>query len=344
MSLNRIVIDRPDAKPLPYGLLSVVDAINTTDPHETYGFQYDAVCGRNVSYDVDPCTSLSASTSGGTPPTLPASLTITTDVVGTYTVNWGDGTADGTATVTWGETSKVLPHTYTTSGNKTITVTGPVGFGTQTIVVNAGTTTSYAGADPVKAEVPNAGTVYGDPVGLLAKYTCRPVGISQSEGQARAMDQLTMNESWALEKALKMRTLSGATVDVTSGTPTTPERAIALLANYAAVNYARTPVLHLDVFTASLAGNKGIVERHGDHLETTNGLLVVSGAGYSTYPVGSPTTIWVTGLVHVRRGTARAYEAMNIGPSPTNDYTWLAERSVSLGVECIVAKAQVTTT
>lgn len=344
MSLNRVIIDRPDAKPLPYGLLSVLSAVNTSDPHETQGFQYDAVCGRNLSFDVDPCTSLSASTSGGTAPTLPASLTITTDVVGTYTVNWGDGTADGTATVTWGETSEVLPHTYTTTGNKTITVTGPIGFGTQTIVVNAGTTASYVGADPIKAEVPAAGTTYGDPVGLLAKYTCRPIGISQSEGQARAMEQLTLNESWALEKVLKARYLNGAAVDVTGGVATTPERAIALLANYAAVNYARVPLLHLDVFTTTLAGNKGIVERHGDHLETTNGLLVVQGAGYSAYPVGSSTTIWVTGQVQVRRGTARAYDSMAISPSPTNDYTWLAERSVSMSVECIVAKALVVAT
>jgi hypothetical protein len=342
--MQSIVIDAPEVQPLPFGLTSVANLAEVgADGHILAGFEYETQCGHVAGFSVNPCTGLTGSTSGGTAPTLPASLTIGSDVPGTYTITWGNGTPSSeTVTIAQGETAKTVTHTFTTTGNKTVTVAGPLGFGTRTIVLNPGTTNSaYAGAAFSKPPIPSLTTVIGDPVTLLSRYECTAVGADQATRDARAMEGLNRSDSWSLEKALYTRVLSDpGVVDLTGGTGTTANRAIALLENYAAVYYSGIPTIHVDRFTGSLLGNGGVIARHGNHLETVQGSLVASGAGYSVHPVPASGWAWVTGQVVIRRGTARTIPGFD---QTTNAATVLAERTAVFAVECIVAKAQIAT-
>jgi hypothetical protein len=334
-------------KPKPFGLLQTIAAESFTSPHSAGGVEYQTpACGHNVGYASDACVGVTATTTDATAPNLPATVTVNSDYPGTYTINWGDATGDATITITEGETTETTPtHMYATAGPKTITVTGPSGFGVHTINVVADTTATYSGTAASKAVLPADVTVFGDPVTVLGRYDCRTVGMPLAEQQARAMEALNVSESWALEKILVQRVLAPATVDVTGGTGTSIERAVALLENYAAVNYAAQPVLHLTQFAGSLAQAKGIIERHGNKLETVVGSLAVVGAGYSAHPVGASTTIYVTGRIVIQQGAAQINQAHRaVSASPTNETVSLAERTSVIAAECIVAKALVTAT
>jgi hypothetical protein len=211
--------------------------------------------------------------------------------------------------------------------------------------VVADTTATYSGTAASKAVLPADVTVFGDPVTVIGRYDCRTVGMPLAEQQARAMEALNVSESWAIEKVLAERVLAPAATDVTGGAATSVERAIALLENYAAVNYAAQPILHLTQFAGSMAQAKGVIERHGNHLETVVGSLAVVGSGYSAHPVGASSTIYVTGRVVIQQGTARVDQAHRaVGVSPTNETVNLAERTSVIAAECIVAKALVTAT
>jgi hypothetical protein len=345
MSTQRIHIDVPELDPLPYGLLSVADVADAGDPHLFNGFEYEQLCGYNTGYSANPCFGASASaTNAGTTP-WPVTVTIVTDLPGTYTVNWGDATGDTTVTITEGETSETTPaHNYTTTTGKTITITGPLGYGVRTITLAATNVVATTQANAFsKTPLPAYGTIVGQPLTIFAQHSCRPVGLTADERKDRATRALTVGNSWALEKALKATRLTGASVDVTNGTPTTPKRAFALLEHYAAKNYAGRPIIHVDRYTGAIAAADGIFARHGNRLETVQGALVASGAGYSATvePIPATVDIYVTGMVRIRQGASYVHDGGQ--PSNQNEVTALAERTSIMSVECIVARAQVTT-
>jgi hypothetical protein len=334
-------------EPKPFGLLQTVKADSFGSPHSAGGIEYQSpACGHNVGYGSDPCVGITGTTGTGTPPNLPATVTVNSDYPGTYTVVWGDATANTTITITEGESSETTPtHMYATAGAKNVTVTGPSGFGTHAMTLNANTNGSYSGTAASKVALPADVTVFGDPVTVFGRYDCRTVGMPLPEQQKRAMEALNVSESWALERVLLDRVLAPAALDVTGGTPTTVERAIALLENYAAVTYAARPILHLSQYAGSIATSKNILERHGQRLETVVGSLAVIGAGYSTHPVAASTTIYVTGRIVIQQGAAMVNQQHRaVGASPTNETVSLAERTSVIAAECIVAKALVSTT
>lgn len=341
--MQSVVIPVPDVPALPFGLVTVADIKAITDVHTLQGFEYQTQCGYGAGFAVNPCTSLTGATTGGSASNYPASVTINSDLPGSYVITWGEGTpATNTVTFVEGDTVKTTSHTFTTTGNKTVTVVGPVGFGTRTIVLNASTTTPNVQGDAFnKAALPSVVNVIGDPVTMVSKYQCTPIGVEQADQDARAMDGLNRSRSQILERAFKARVLDAATVTLTSG-GTTYARALALLENYAAVNYAGVPTIHVDRFVGSMMTQSNQIGRVGDHLETTQGARVASGAGYSSHPLPGTTYAYVTGMVVVREGVA--------GPIRRSmDYdknlsTTIAERTSVFGVECIVARAEITTT
>jgi hypothetical protein len=344
MSLQRIQIDVPKLDPLPFGLLSVADVASVTDPHVFGGFDYQQICGYNAGYAANPCFSASATTTNAGTTPWPATVTVTSDLPGVYDIDWGDGTAHAVITITEGETSETTPaHNYTSSTAKTITITGPLGYGVRTIAITPNVVATTAAAKFTKNALPAYGTVVGQPLTIFAMHSCRPVGLSAAERKDRATDALTAGNSWALEKALKATKLAGTSVDVTNGTPTTPKRAFALLEHYAAKNYAGRPIIHVDRYTGAIAGAENLFERYGNRLETKQGALVASGAGYSATvePIPATVDIYVTGMVRIRQGAAKVIDGGQ--PSNQNEVTALAERTSVMSVECIVARAQVST-
>lgn len=342
--MQSVTITAPDIEPLPFGLTSVAVPTDVPDVHQLAGIDYEVQCGHVPGFVVQPCTGLSGTSTVGTAGNYPGSLTIVSDIPGDYVITWTNGSpATNTVTFVAGDTTKTTAHTFTTTGAKTVTVVGPLGFGTQTIVLNPGTLANdVAGASFAKPAVPALTTVVGDPVTLHARYECTPVGVNQADRDARAMDGLMRSESYALEAALYSRVLSGAGVlDLTAGVATTPLRAIALLENYAGRNYAGRPVIHVDRFVGSLLTSTHTIERHGNRLETVQGALVASGAGYGQENV--PTTEWayVTGQVVIVRGKAISHADIT---RSTNVAMSMAERPYVFAVECIVAKAKVAVT
>jgi hypothetical protein len=344
MSLQRIQIDVPDLDPLPFGLLSVADVSDLTDPHMFGGFEYQQICGLNTGYAANPCFGASATTTNAGTTPWPATVTVVTDLPGVYTINWGDATGDATITITEGETSETTPaHNYTTSTAKVITITGPLGYGVRTINITPNVVATTQANAFTKTALPAYGSVVGQPLSVFAQHSCRPVGLSQKERHDRASNALVAGNSWALEKALKATKLVGTAVDVTSGTPTTPRRAIALLENYASKNYASRPIIHMDRFVGSIAAADNAIERRGNKMETQLGSFVAAGAGYAATadPIPASVDIYVTGMVRIRQGAAKVTDGGQ--PSNQNEITALAERTSVMSVECIVARAQVTT-
>lgn len=339
MTANRVIIEAPPGlRPVRFGLASVADVKTSSDPHEMGGFSYERQCGHGVGFASDPCTGASVTTTGGAGP-YPSSLTIDSDVPGTYVVVWGDGTGNATVTNTGAPTTTA--HSYSTAGAKTVTITGPTGYGTRTVALTAGSTTTTYSANPAKTAQPGLTSVYGDRAAVYALHRCRMPGITRAEAQSRAVNALNASESHAIEDLVYDRYLASAT-DI-GGAATTPVRALAILENYAAVNYAGEPIIHMDRFLASTLTLNGSIAQHGTRLETGIGSAVAAGTGYSVHPVPATDFIFATGLVTIRKGTSEVHGAPKMNPAD-NEEVWLAERPVAVAVECFTVKVAVTTT
>ena len=343
MRALRTNLTAPKPTPRPFGLFSVAD-VKAAGQRDTSGFEYEVLCGRNVEFAVEACSGFTATTTEEAVPDtapFPASVKVDDTVAGSYSIDWGDGTADDTFTIAAGDLPVTTSHDYATAGDKVITVTGPLGFGTRTATVTAGTASSVAADTFAKVTMDGVTTVFGEPVAIYGLSKCRPVGLDKATRQARAMDALSANEEYAIEGALLTRSFGSAT-DLTSGTPTSAERALAFLENYAARHYAGTPILHLDVYTASILSAKGLIEKAGNQMKTKLGTLVVVGAGYSQDPLPATVTAYISGQVVVRQGTASIRDAVETG-TPDNSVVDLAERVDVVSVECFVAKAEIAT-
>lgn len=339
MVAQRVIIETPTTvRPVRFGLSSVADVKDAGDPHLLNGFSYETQCSHGTGFASTPCGGASATTKGGAGP-YPVDLTIDSDIKGTYTIVWGDGTGNGTATNTGAPTT--TPHSYTTTAPRTVTITGPTGYGTRTVAVTPGPATTTYSPNPAKTALPGLTTVVGDPLAIYALHRCRMVGITRAEASSRAVNALNVSESFAIEDFVYDRYLNSAT-DI-GGAATTPGRALAILENYAAVNYAGEPVIHMDRFLASTLSQTNVIEQHGNRLETKLGAGVAAGAGYSVHPVPATDFIFATGQVVVRKGTSEVHGAPKMNPAD-NEETWLAERPMAIGVECFAVKVAVTTT
>lgn len=338
MTVNRVIIEAPPStRPVRFGLSSVADVKDAGDPHVLGGFSYERQCGHGTGFAVDPCTALTATSKGGAGP-YPVDLYIDSDIPGTYVIVWGDGTANGTATNTGAPTTTA--HSYTTATAKTATVTGPTGYGTRAVVLTPGPANTFYAPNPAKTAQPGLATVNGDRAAVYALHRCRMPGITRVEAQSRAVGALNASENNALEDLLYDRYLASAT-DI-GGAATTPTKALAILENYAAVTYAYEPTIHMDRFLASTLSATNVIEQHGNRLETKLGAGVSAGTGYSVHPVPATDYIFATGLVVVRKGKSEVRGAPKMNPAD-NEEVWLAERPVTLGVECFTVKVAVTT-
>jgi hypothetical protein len=338
VAIRTIIEAPPETRPVRFGLASVADVKNASDVHVLGGFSYERQCAHGTGFAADPCTGASMTTTGGAGP-YPSSLTIDSDVKGTYVVTWGDGTADSQVTNSGSPTTTA--HSYTTNTAKTVTVVGPTGYGTRTVALTPGTTTTTYSGNPSKTAQPGLTSVVGDRLAVYALHRCRMPGISRAEAQKRATDALNASESHAIEDAVYDRYLASAT-DV-GGAATTPVRALAILENYAGVNYAGEPIIHTDRFLASLLTLNGTIAAHGNRLETGIGTPVAAGTGYSVHPEPATAFIYATGLVVVRKGVSEVHGAPKMNPAD-NEEVWLAERPMSIAVECFAVKVAVTTT
>jgi hypothetical protein len=338
MTVNRVIIEAPPStRPVRFGLASVADIKDAGDPHVLGGFSYERQCGHGTGFAVDPCTGASVLTKGGAGP-YPVDLTIDSDIPGTYVIVWGDGTGNGTATNTGAPT--LTAHSYAAVTPRTITITGPTGYGTRTVGVTPGPAATTYSANPAKTAQPGLATVNGDRAAVYALHRCRMPGITRVEAQARAVNALNASEGNAIEDLLYDRYLASAT-DI-GGAATTATKALAILENYAAVNYAYEPTIHMDRFLASTLSATNVIEVHGTRLETKLGAGVAAGTGYSAHPVPATSYIFATGLVVIRKGKSEVRGAPKMAPAD-NEETWLAERPLTMGVECFTVKVAVTT-
>ena len=338
MVANRVIIEAPPGiRPVRFGLASVADVKDAGDPHILGGFSYERQCGHGVGFAVDPCTGASFTSKGGVGP-YPVDLVIDSDVPGTYVIVWGDGTGNGTATNTGAPTTTA--HSYTTATPKTITITGPTGYGTRTVTGTPGPANTTYSANPTKTAQPGLTTVTGDRAAVYALHRCRMPGITRVEAQKRATDALAASEGHAIEDLVYDRYLASAT-DI-GGAATTAPRALAILENYVAVNYAAEPILHMDRFLASTLSENGSIKQHGSRLETELGSPVAAGTGYSVHPVPTTDFIFATGMVVVRKGKSEVHGAPKMNPAD-NEEVWLAEQPVAVAVECFSVKVAVTT-
>lgn len=338
MVATRVIIEAPPGlRPTRFGLSSVADVKDAGDPHILGGFSYETQCAHGLGFASGPCTGASATAKGGIGP-YPVDLNIDSDIAGTYTIVWGDGTANGTATNTGAPTTTA--HSYVAAGPKSITITGPVGYGTRTVPTTAGANVTQYSPNPTKTALPGLSTVVGDPTAVYALHRCRMPGITRVEAQKRAVDALSRSESHAIEDFVYDRYLAAAT-DI-GGAATTPTRALAIIENYAAVNYAAEPIIHMDRFLASTLSLNGSIKQHGNRLETELGSGVAAGTGYSVHPVPATDFIFATGVVVVRKGQSEVHGAPKMNPAD-NEEVWLAERAMSIAVECFAVKVAVTT-
>lgn len=340
MRALRSLIDGPKPAPRPFGLFSVAD-VKMAGTRDNSGFEYEVLCGRNVEYYVDPCSTFVTKVDAAAASPFPATVKIADIVPGDYTIDWGDGTADSTLTIADGDFLVTSTHNYTTNTETTVTVVGPLGFGTRTATITPGTASEAPADALVKQEQDGVTTVFGEPVHIYGLSKCKPVGLDKATRTARAMAALTANEEYAIEAALLVRAF-GSAVDLTGGTATNAKRALALLENYAARHYAGVPVLHLDPFTASELAADGLIEKAGNQMKTKLGTLVVVGAGYSQHPLPTNVTAWISGMVVVKQGVASVQDAVETG-APDNSVTDLAERTDTVSVECFVASAEIAT-
>ena len=358
-----LYVAAPTHKDLPYGLLSVAQVQNATDPHVLNGAEWEVdACGiANVA--TQPCGP------GGTAEVQTISIT-GVPTGGTYTLCYLDRC---TTAITYNSnaaavTTKLLDIPYFSAGDVTVTGTYPnftATFGnewvgsnvaqfTKTSALTGGTTpnvviaTTTQGVGPTKASTTYATQATAYPVTVFTNFECRALG-EWTRAEARAMNMLNSGESRALEKAFWQTTLDATgTTDLTPATTTIPEQGLASLELWAADNYGYVPTFHMPRNLASILTTRQAITRQANHLETNLGSLVAAGAGYSvdtgpnaSAPVAGETWMYATGAVQVWRGVAISSGPRFAPPGGDNTIKTLVERPYVIGHECILAAIRV---
>lgn len=358
MAIPGITIEAPSTPALPFGLVSVADVSNAT-PHSVNGFDYQTLCGVGTNVAEDPCSppagtnevqsaTITGSPTGGTytfsyggQTTIPiaynaSNATVQSALEGLSWFNPGDVTVTGTATA----------RVITFGGNYASTNVGQI---TPTNIALTGgtspnitTATTTQGARTAKSATATLTTITGDPFTIYSKFDCRLVGMNRAEADRLAMQALTNGESHALEKYLLDNVFNTATDLTPVGGAVTPRIGLAALEQYAAMNYAGQPIIHVNRGTGSLLGDH--IERRGTHLETVQGALISSGGGYiAAYAADGDSVMYVTGNVLIQRGQALTGFGQTLSSGAyTNEFTSLAERAYVVSTECIKAKISVT--
>lgn len=344
MPLPKFIIERPPLTPLPYGILSAAVVRDETDPHTAAGVTWEPdYCGPTRTTLAACLTSESTSTVS-VDDTGEATFDITVPGVGDGAIDWGDGTAL--------DTSGNWTHTYADPGDYNVTFDG----GNQSHTVVPITVVDGVASGPFEAAASfitdkdgyeRAGWVETHPFTVYHISTCRLPGVKERE--AYATRALQLGEGRGIEYGLA-EVFSTPGVDITildSGAAAAPLVALARLERKAGQVYGGVATLHMDRAVASFLLALYALETRSGKLYTKLGNLVVAGASgyeYPGYPDSAPTPgageSWMiaTGTVVVTRNPIKTTPAViSTGGLIDNEYSVLAERSVSVGWECFAA-------
>lgn len=355
MPLPKVIIQGPPLTPTPYGILSAAVVLDQTDPHTAAGVQWlPDYCGParttlaacvtsagliNVSVN----TARHATLAGDTPPP------------GTYDIDWGDGHTDAAVAA-----ASVLgtSRTYTGDGSFTVTIT-PVSnlsrFDSNPAaitVTNGDASGPFALAfDYVDAKTGDdrADYVESVPFTLYHLSVCRLPGTQDRE--AYATRGLALGEGRGIEEGLAAVQADAGTdvVVLNSGTGDSAVVALARLEAYAAANYGGVATIHMSRAVASILLMNYALDPKGDKMYTRLGNLVIAGASdqYPGTPDGGTTDageawMYASGTVVVTRNPVNTTPAViSTGGLIDNEYSVLAERTVSVGWECFLAAHKV---
>lgn len=182
--------------------------------------------------------------------------------------------------------------------------------------------------DPTK-EFESGNLVTAEPFAVYAGVQCDMWGAPYDE-QART--RLAGTEEYAVSRAFFQELFQGDNVLPPVQLPgdlTDIPDAIGQLEQYAAVNYAAMPVLHMNRRTAA---NAVSVRSAFPHLDGT--LITGQGTPIANAPGYPDGLIFVTGAVHGWRTPVRTYDVPDI---VANSHYSLAERIWSISTECVLA-------
>jgi hypothetical protein len=278
-----------------------------------------------------------------------ATLTVTGEPEGLYSIEWGDESDPVATTDPDGAT-----HTYGADGTYVLNLIGPGGYVAQVVVV----VTNGVDADPVDADVSTNQLLATDGISVVESgapfvvynlFRCRMPAGGVQQGLARAQAALRLGEQRAVERvfAHQLATHPDA-VDLTPtpGTAVHVVDAVARLEEWSGARYGGVPVIHSPLGMVVRLGATGLVERQGARLETKLGSPVAAGAGYGegvlAGPSGAPAPdageayLWVTGQVVVRRTPNIEVPVTPELTDSHNQFLAVAQRPYVITTECIV--------
>lgn len=220
-------------------------------------------------------------------------------------------------------------------------------------------------ATPTPKEVAEGvGIVEAEPFTIFDGFNCHIVGFTEAEIMARARAALELGERRAVEReywtgehgtALHLADPSAVVLNAVPA-PTAADAlhivgGLAALENYLADNYGGVGVIHAPRGVSAFLSRFHLASVVGSRIQTLVGTPVALGGGYvvNTGPDGTPAppgTAWMyaTGQVVVRRSAPwvnpnSVAAALN---RTTNNVTLLAERTVIVSHECVLAAVLVT--
>lgn len=364
MAMLAVTLDAPAVTPMRGGLLSVAEVINTNGDGGILinGVKYNAhLCGKNRTIP----------TEGGAlaAPVLTAGTTFSsggTFGAGTYywkvtaVTGYGETTGSNEISATLVSTGRKAMSWALVSGAQEYNIyRGTASNGQNVLVATVdAATTSYTdtGTAGTAATVPSSSTagntpaaaktfdiqttISGSPFGLYRGVE-GPVLVDREGALREARSAYDAGESYGVERAIQVGTLSPAAVDLTPtpGTPVTNTRlALGLLEQYAADNYSGLPIISGNRVAVGMIPELQVGSDYSLH--TIHGTPVASAAGYSTDGPGSAvstaTSAWlyISGKITIWKGPGGEYEAYDL---KGNRVYALAEATYVPTVECFVA-------
>lgn len=352
MATPRTFVEAPTVTPLPFGLLTAATVLEDGPDHWEMGTQYEPeFCG--PAYDTEGAC-IAAPDFGTLTVSVDdealATLDVTGNPAGDYTIDWGEGDPVEDAT------PDGATHSYGAPGDYTVTVTGPDGY-TATAVITVEDEEASGPFDATVQKLKQAeegvGLVTGVPFAVYHMFKCGAVG-GYDRGAERARRALMGGEGRAVERVMGQLLAAddtGVDITPTPGTAVSIVDGIAKLEKWSAANYGGVATIHMPRDVALVAYAAGALVRVSTRLETGLGSRVAAGAGYDTLqgPDGAGAAgadeawLYVTGQVVARRGAV-----IEVGPQlqtapRDNSFLALAERSYVLTTECIVGAILVST-
>lgn len=244
------------------------------------------------------------------------------------------------------------------------------GLGSNTFDPFCLTTSSIpvSGAPPAtKVDNIDWNTYGATPFTVFAKVDCSPVGYSQEEQRARAVDALTRTEAYQVENAFWTGSAGGSTNQVyphlaaaeavqdttllpvvrlqcaataVSGTTILDiVEALGRIEAALAACYQGKGVIHVPVILATQLFQWNLVKADGAQLRTQTGNLVAIGGGYpGTSPTGvAPSNaawIYATGPVFAYRTAPETFTFKEQFNRTNNTLETIVERTYVLGYSC----------